>query len=211
MHGRAAAILSGMKASPARTPAPTAVPAGADDTDERLYVASVEKAMRVLSSFGPERPWMSLAEIAVASGIGRSAAQRFACTLLRLGYLQRDPVTRQYGLAVRLLSLVRGMLAGHAMLERGQPVLAELACATGETVSWVELDGDWPTPGGRERQLPGREAFGAKARSSACFRQHRTAALGRFRVYQSVSAAAGPLERQLHGRLIAASSGSPRP
>ena len=138
----AAAILFGMIESRARTPDTSVVSGTGEDTDQRLYVASVEKAMRVLSAFGPERRWMSLAEIAEASGIGRSAAQRFVYTLFRLGYLQRDPVTRQYSLAVRLLSLVRGMLAGHTMLERGQPVLAELARATGETVSWVELDGD---------------------------------------------------------------------
>lgn len=131
-----------MTASRARTTNVSVVASPGDDTDERLYVASVEKAMRVLSVFSPERRWMSLAEIAAASGIGRSAAQRFVYTLFRLGYLQRDPLTRQYGLALRLLSLVRGMLAGHPMLERGQPVLAELARATGETVSWVELDGD---------------------------------------------------------------------
>ena len=131
-----------MKASPVRTQQAAVAAGPADDTDERLYVASVEKAMRVLSAFGPEQRWMSLAEIAAASGIGRSAAQRFVYTLFRLGYLQRDPVTRQYGLAMRLLSLVLGMLAGHPMLEGGQPVLAELARATGETVSWVELDGD---------------------------------------------------------------------
>lgn len=125
-----------------RTTALSSAAAPGDDTDERLYVASVEKAMRVLSAFGPERRWMSLAEIAAATGIGRSAAQRFVYTLLQLGYLQRDPATRQYCLAVRLLSLVRGMLAGYPMLERGQPALAELARATGETVSWVELDGD---------------------------------------------------------------------
>jgi IclR family pca regulon transcriptional regulator len=127
---------------PARASIPKTPVGPGDDTDERLYVASVEKAMRVLSAFGPEQRWMSLAEIAAASGIGRSAAQRFVYTWLRLGYLQRDPVTRRYCLAIRLLSLVRGMLAGHPMLERGQPVLADLARATGETVSWVELDGD---------------------------------------------------------------------
>ena len=110
--------------------------------DSRLYVTSVEKAMLVLSTFDPQRRWMSVAEIAEATGIGRSAAQRFAYTLHRLGYLQRDLTTRQYGLAARMLTLVRGMLAGHAMLERAQSALAELARATGETVSWVEPDGD---------------------------------------------------------------------
>lgn len=116
-----------------------AVPAG---VDERLFVASVEKAMRVLRVFDGQRPWLSLTEIVAMTGLGRSATQRFVYTLHQLGYLRRDEDTRRYGLGTRLLELVKGMLGGHKLLDRSQPLLAELARSTGETVSWVELDGD---------------------------------------------------------------------
>jgi IclR family pca regulon transcriptional regulator len=41
-----------------------------------------------------------------------------------------------------VLELAKGMLEGNRLLERSQPLLAELARATGETVSWIELDDD---------------------------------------------------------------------
>jgi IclR family pca regulon transcriptional regulator len=117
----------------------SATPAG---VDERLFVASVEKAMRVLRVFDGQRPWLGLTEIVELTGLGRSATQRFVYTLHQLGYLRRDPDTRRYGLATRVLELAKGMLGGNRLLERSQPLLAELARATGETVSWVELDED---------------------------------------------------------------------
>ncbi|MFO1326772.1 MAG: helix-turn-helix domain-containing protein [Rubrivivax sp.] len=125
-----------------RPPPPPAPPPDATDAGGALFVASVDKAMRVLSVFGPGRSALTLAEIAAFTGIGRSAAQRFVHTLHVLGYLRRDESSRRYALSTRLLGLVRGMLASHAPLERAQPVMAELARRTGETVSWVELDGD---------------------------------------------------------------------
>ena len=105
-------------------------------------MASVEKAMRVLRVFDGQRPWLGLSDIVELTGLGRSATQRFVYTLHQLGYLRRDPDTRRYGLATRVLELAKGMLGGNRLLERSQPLLAELARATGETVSWVELDGD---------------------------------------------------------------------
>lgn len=70
-----------MTAPPARIAKTRVVSGPGDDTDERLYVASVEKAMRVLSVFGPDRRWMSLAEIAAASGIGTSPRGRSSRSL----------------------------------------------------------------------------------------------------------------------------------
>ena len=98
--------------------------------------------MRVLRVFDGQRPWLGLSDIVELTGLGRSATQRFVYTLHQLGYLRRDPDTRRYGLATRVLELAKGMLGGNRLLERSQPLLAELARATGETVSWVELDGD---------------------------------------------------------------------
>lgn len=39
--------------------------------------------------------------------------------------------------------------------------------------------GSWPSAGGRERQLPGRELSGTEVQSSDSFRQPRTSAMGR--------------------------------
>ncbi len=51
--------------------------------DPRLFVASVEKALRVLGVFDREHPRLTLAEIAARTALGRSATQRFVYTLHR--------------------------------------------------------------------------------------------------------------------------------
>ena len=113
-----------------------------DEPDARLFVASVEKGMRILALFEQHTGPLSLAEIAARSGMGRSAAQRFVYTLHWLGYLKRDAATRQYLPANKLFGLVRGMTSPDSQRDRSYPILAELARETRETVSWVELDGD---------------------------------------------------------------------
>jgi len=113
-----------------------------DDVDERLFVASVEKAMRVLESFDRDNQALSILELNERTGLGRSATQRFVYTLHRLGYLQRLPGAKTYRLSARLVGLAGAMLGGNAALQHAWPNLVELARETGESISWVELDGD---------------------------------------------------------------------
>jgi IclR family pca regulon transcriptional regulator len=100
--------------------------------------------MRVLRAFDRQRPWLGLADIVELTGLGRSAAQRFVYTLHQLGYLRRDPNTRRYGLASRVLELAKGMLEGNRLLERSQPLLAELARATRLVSASLSDPGDAP-------------------------------------------------------------------
>ncbi|NKK69376.1 helix-turn-helix domain-containing protein [Rhizobium leguminosarum bv. viciae] len=110
--------------------------------DDRLFVGSVQKAMLVMEAFDQNNRMMSISEIAEKTGLGRSAAQRFAYTFERIGYLRRDPESRKYGLSNRVLRFVQGVLSANSALESSFHLLAQLAEKTEETVSWVELDGD---------------------------------------------------------------------
>eukprot|EP01031_Cornospumella_fuschlensis_P052983 gene52983-64726_t len=66
---------------------------GADKRQSSLFVGSTEKAFQVLHAFdGPQR-FMTLADIARASGLDRSAAQRLVHTLETLGYIKRVPLS----------------------------------------------------------------------------------------------------------------------
>jgi IclR family pca regulon transcriptional regulator len=112
------------------------------ELDERLYVASVAKAMRVLEAFDQSSQQLSIADITEMSGLGRSATQRFVYTLHRLGYLRRDPASKLYSVSAKVFRFVHGMIGANAALERSYPLLSQLAKDTRETVSWVELDGD---------------------------------------------------------------------
>lgn len=112
------------------------------DVDQRLFVGSVEKGMRILELFNEHPSSLSIGDIAEHTGMGRSAAQRFVYTLHRLGYLGKDSASKKYLPSLKLLGLVRGIHRHHPQRELAYPLLEKLAKETRETVSWVELDGD---------------------------------------------------------------------
>lgn len=131
--------MSNQPTEPAAGQAPAA---GKAAVDERLFVASVEKAMRVLEIFGKNATELSMAEIVARTGLGRSATQRFVYTLCQLGYLRRSASAPLYSLSTKLVCLVGELLGANARLQAAYPVLMDLAKETRETVSWLELDGD---------------------------------------------------------------------
>jgi DNA-binding IclR family transcriptional regulator len=115
--------------------------ASADMERSPLFIHSLEKGLAVLLAFGPENETMNLAEIAAATGIGKSAAQRVAYTLEELGYLKKDPVTRRYSLSVATLGLGYNYLVVNRAAERANSFLLDLNRATKETVNLSEPDG----------------------------------------------------------------------
>ncbi|WP_146217084.1 IclR family transcriptional regulator [Falsiroseomonas bella] len=110
-------------------------------TEDALYVQSVEKAFRVLFAVGRNRAPMGLTQLAAASGLDRSAAQRFSHTLERLGYLRKDPRKRRFAITPRALEIGAMYLGSDVLVERGRPWLSELCRQTGETASLTMLDG----------------------------------------------------------------------
>ena len=106
-----------------------------------LFNRSVEKALAILGAFGGERRALSLAELAVSVGITTSSAQRCVHTLVRLGFLRRDPQAKRCVLTPRALALAHAYLAGHALLEQATTHLIDLNQASGESVSLSEPDG----------------------------------------------------------------------
>lgn len=70
--------------------------------DERLFIASLEKGLKVLETFPDMTSELGLQEIAAATGLGKSAVQRLVYTLHHLRYLRRDPGTRKYRLSSKV-------------------------------------------------------------------------------------------------------------
>jgi DNA-binding IclR family transcriptional regulator len=126
------------EAQPRRRSKPTSKPAPAP-RDQRLFVRSVEKTFAVLRVFGSERESLSLGAIAAATGLGKSAVQRFVYSLHALGYLRQNPTTRHYSLSPRLLELSAAYLRADSLVERAQPFLAEANRTSEETVNLNEL------------------------------------------------------------------------
>jgi IclR family transcriptional regulator, pca regulon regulatory protein len=119
------------------SPAAPYVPA----SESPLFVNAVEKAMRVLMAFDGRQRHLSLSRIAALTELDLSATQRFTFTLLELGYLRKDELTRQYELSPRLLEFTSHYLASSDLVARATPYLQQLALDTEETVNLTVLDG----------------------------------------------------------------------
>jgi IclR family pca regulon transcriptional regulator len=106
-----------------------------------LFVGSVEKAFQVLEAFRDTQRLMSMAEIARAAGLDRSATQRLVHTLEQLGYIRRLPESPLYGLASKVLRLSYNYLRSREIIDRAAPYLLEISHSVGETSNLQELDG----------------------------------------------------------------------
>ncbi|AUC56223.1 hypothetical protein CDO87_23340 (plasmid) [Sagittula sp. P11] len=113
-----------------------------DEVDTRLYVALVERTMRVMAAFDGGLGSRTIADIAKQIDLGRSAVQRIVYTLEQLGYLEREEDQRHYRLTLKILDLSGGLTRPGNLMRLVQPVLQDLADETGETASWVKLEGD---------------------------------------------------------------------
>ena len=117
-------------------------PIGEGAAENPLNVKSMHKAFAVLEAFRDNDRFLSLAELALATGLDKSAVQRFTHTLRTLGYLEQDPQTRRYALGRRVLDLAFGFLKSHPLIERAAPTLVDLRRAVRERVDLTLLDGE---------------------------------------------------------------------
>jgi IclR family transcriptional regulator, pca regulon regulatory protein len=108
---------------------------------DALFIASLEKGLRVLYAFRDRPRSLSLTEIAAATGMGVSAAQRFVHTWQKLGYLRKDPHSRRYTLAPKLLDFSFMYQRTSGLAEIAMPHLMALGDDCQETVNLMEPDG----------------------------------------------------------------------
>ncbi len=109
--------------------------------DSPLFVGSLEKGLKIFQAFDDTHRALRLTEIAHATGLDKSAAQRFTHTLYELGYLRKDPKTKHYRLVPKVLELGFAYLRTDTLVERAMPYLLEAAKSSEETVNLTELDG----------------------------------------------------------------------
>lgn len=110
-------------------------------TDSPLFVASLERGFQVLETLATAQRPLSLAEITRLSGIGRSAAQRFAFTLKALGYVDQYPDNKRYVLSAKMISFGHAYASSDAVQRLAEPILKQLHDDCGETVNLTVLDG----------------------------------------------------------------------
>jgi IclR family pca regulon transcriptional regulator len=109
-----------------------------DPSASPLYIVGLAKGLALLSAFSAERPAMSLAELAAASGLTRSSTQRAAFTLESLGFLRRAPDARRYELSPRACDLGFRYLETSRLVAASNPYLFDLNRRCGESVNLSE-------------------------------------------------------------------------
>src|SRR5438105_3087099 len=112
------------------------------ESDHVKYVNhSLVRGLKILSAFSPERPSMTVSELAVAVALPQSTVFRLVTTLEHLGYLVRDPETKRYRHSARMITLGLTALDSLDLRERALPYMQALSERTHETVKLAILDG----------------------------------------------------------------------
>jgi IclR family pca regulon transcriptional regulator len=107
----------------------------------RYYVEALGRGLQVLAVFSEESHSLSLTQIASAVGLDKSTTFRFVYTLEKLGYLERDPETKQYRPGLKVLQLGFVALNSLETAQIAQPYLKALAAESGETTNMTVRDG----------------------------------------------------------------------
>lgn len=100
-----------------------------------LFNNSLRKGLDILMAFGSQNPDMNLPEIAKATGLSKSAAQRYAYTLESMGFLSKNERTKRYALTPKTVELGYRYLLVNPLIEKANPFLKELNRITGETIN----------------------------------------------------------------------------
>jgi IclR family transcriptional regulator, pca regulon regulatory protein len=106
---------------------------------DREFMSTLAKGLKVLASFGEERPTLTLSEAAALVGLSRAAARRVLRTLTSLGYVVQHG--RTFALAPRVLELGFGFLATQSWIDLVEPHMKALSQAVDESCSAAILQG----------------------------------------------------------------------
>ena len=107
----------------------------------KYYIEALSRGLQVLEIFSEESPTLNLTEIASSVGLDKSTAFRFVHTLEKMGYLERNPATKQYRPGLKVLRLGFAALNGLETAEIAQPYLKALSAECGETTNMTVRDG----------------------------------------------------------------------
>lgn len=103
------------------------------------FIEALARGLDVIRAFGPNRPTMSLSEVAAATGLARPTARRMLLTLEELGYVR----TAQGGFALtpHVLELGMAYIGSTHIWDIARPHMEQLVRHTGESSSLAQLDG----------------------------------------------------------------------
>jgi IclR family transcriptional regulator, pca regulon regulatory protein len=103
------------------------------------FIEALARGLEVIAAFTPNRPAMSLSEVAAATELARPTARRILLTLQELGYVRSGPAG--YALTPRVLELGVAYVRSMGLWDVARPHLEQLSARTAESCSIAQLDG----------------------------------------------------------------------
>ncbi|WP_408996913.1 IclR family transcriptional regulator domain-containing protein [Streptomyces ipomoeae] len=97
------------------------------------------RGLDVITAFAPQRPVMSLSEIAAATGLARPTVRRILLTLEELGYVRVSD--KGFALTPRVLDLGAAYVGSLGLWDVARPHMERLVDRTRESCSIAQLDG----------------------------------------------------------------------
>lgn len=104
--------------------------------------SSRDRALSIIELLVRHVRGLPMSEISDALGIPRTAIHRLLGDLKEMGYVKQDSGTSQYLLTVKLASLGLSYLAASGVVDATQPLLDDLAEATGELARMAVAEGN---------------------------------------------------------------------
>jgi IclR family pca regulon transcriptional regulator len=103
------------------------------------FIEALARGLDVIRAFEPNRPTMTLSEIAAAARLPRPTARRMLLTLEELGYVRTTP--GGFALTPRVLELGMAYIGSTGIWDIARPHMERLVGRTGESSSLAQLDG----------------------------------------------------------------------
>ena len=109
---------------------------------DSYFSKTIEKGLRILSLFNPNRTRLSLKEISEGIGINSTSAFRFTNTLVKLGYLRKDPRTKLLKIGPKAISLSYNLMKSFDLLQIIKPAIDETYDTYKITIDSALLNGN---------------------------------------------------------------------
>ncbi len=109
---------------------------------DRYINTSLAKALEVLDLFDDRKSRLSLSEIANSLGVRPGSIYPILYTLMRYGYIDRDPETKKFHLGLKLLTHANKILSSLDLREKAKPFLRRLAKELSANAHLAVLYGD---------------------------------------------------------------------
>lgn len=106
---------------------------GAREAGRARYVDTLERALKLVLCFSPERPQWTVSELSRYLGYSKSTVSRILGTLEKLGFADQDPVGGGYRLGLRFFELGNVLASGMDLKRVALPVMTRLVAETGQT------------------------------------------------------------------------------